>query len=164
MDGVDRFFPGGNFVLHCRGGGGSFLGCLLVQSALHSSMHSLYAFVVWCDIIRDWLQTKTKFCNFNYSVYKQTRPMEKQMQGNLSYFEKAILPLPLFQPRKLCFIWCEERNDRVLVKSWQWGMRDSDSLSAQLTEYLISHYGPAFNEFHCTLCCALEHSLKPASK
>lgn len=100
-------------------GGISFLGCLLVQSALHSSMHSLYAFVVWCDIIRDWLQTKTKFCNFNYSVYKQTRPMEKQMQGNLSYFEKAILPLPLFQPHKLCFIWCEERNDRVLVKSWQ---------------------------------------------
>lgn len=38
-------------------GGISFLGCLLVQSALHSSMHSLYAFVVWCDIIRDWLQT-----------------------------------------------------------------------------------------------------------
>lgn len=146
-------------------GGISFLGCLRVQSALHSSMHSLYAFVVWCDIIRDWLQTKTKFCNFNCSVYKQTRPMEKQMQGNLSYFEKAILPLPLFQPHKLCFIWCEERNDRILVKSWQWGMSHSDSLSAQLTDYLILHYGPAFNEFHCcTLCCALEHSLKPASK
>lgn len=32
------------------------------------SIHSLYTLAVRCDIIRDWFQTKTKFCSFNFGA------------------------------------------------------------------------------------------------